>query len=118
VRGETGVIKRRSSGLQVKTPLEFLIRCPENLTAKEYVLLQLLQKSDRREFRSLVGGSKWTSDGPAQMSVPFEIRRIAPGTYKVRVEAVAKGEYGFIPPRGALAQSAASIDRIYTFSVE
>jgi hypothetical protein len=116
--GEAGIVEGASSTVLLQPPLEFVIRSPENVTAADYVLLQLKQKSDHREFTTAVGAGLWTADGPQQMSIPFQVRRVSAGTYTVRVEALAKGEYGFVPPGAAFNESAASAGRIHTFAVK
>jgi hypothetical protein len=114
--GLTAVMKNARSGTRLKLPLEFVIRSSPDTTADDYVLMHLFTRNDRREFRTIVAGqSGW--QGPERMMVPFESRRIAPNVYHLRVLAVPKGEYGFIPPGAALKDSAAS-SITYTFGVD
>jgi hypothetical protein len=114
--GLTAIVKNSRSGLRLKAPLEFVIRCAPQVTAADYVLMHLFTRKDRREFRTLEGGkSGW--QGPERMMVPFESRRIAPDVYYVKVLAVPKGEYGFLRPGAPLTDSAAPTV-IFSFGVD
>jgi hypothetical protein len=114
--GITAVLKNARSRTRLTLPLEFVIRTSVDTTAGDYVLMHLFSRKDRREFRTLEGGrSGW--QGPERMMVPFETRRIASNVYHLKVLAVPKGEYGFIPPGAALKDTAASTVAI-TFGVD
>lgn len=126
-----GVIKRAHSELRVATPLEFLIRCPEGTAITEYQLLRLWDKSDRREFRTLTGGVIHPSSGSEANMLPFHFDKVAPRTYRVKLDHLPKGEYGFLPPAvyltsatvltqqaGMMRTGATALaGKIYTFSV-
>jgi hypothetical protein len=114
--GLTAVMKNARSGTRLELPLEFVIRSSPETTADDYVLMHLFTRKDRREFRTIQGG-KTGWQGPERMMVPFESRRIAPNVYHLKVLAVPKGEYGFVPPGAALANSAAS-SITFTFGVD
>jgi hypothetical protein len=118
VHGLTASVKNARSGARLTAPLEFVIRCSADTTAAEYVFLQLFTRRDRREFRTLDGGKSAMRQGPERMSVPFQARRIAQHVYHVSVAAVPKGEFGFVPPGGALRGSANLRSVIYTFGVD
>lgn len=60
--------------------------------------LILDRKSDRREFRALTGGVIHASGGPGKYAIPFLFEKIAPGTFKVKLSDLKRGEYGFLPP--------------------
>jgi hypothetical protein len=109
-------MKNARSGTRLELPLEFVIRSSPETTADDYVLMHLFTRKDRREFRTIQGG-KTGWQGPERMMVPFESRRIAPNVYHLKVLAVPKGEYGFVPPGAALANSAAS-SIAFTFGVD
>ena len=93
---DTGVIDGTRSAIALPTPLSFLVRTPDNVTADEYVLVQLFIRKDRREFRTLTGGL-WRGDGIERMAVPFESERVTRNLYRVRVVALPRGQFGFIP---------------------
>lgn len=125
-----GVVKNPKSKLQLALPLEFVIRCPEGTSATEYQLLDLDEKGDRREFRAVTGGVYHASGGTDKNAVPFEAEKIASRTFRVRINSVKKGEYGFLPPGGgnfgsmggaasgtAVTGGSASSGKIYTFSI-
>jgi hypothetical protein len=117
VWGLTASLKNARSGIRLKAPLEFVIHCPPNTTAAEHVLMHLFTRKDRREFRTLDAGRSAMQQGPERMMVPFESRRIAPNVYYLKVLAVPKGEYGFVPPGAAFKDSAASTVT-FTFGVD
>ena len=104
--GDTGAIQGTRSSLMLTPPLTFLVRAPENITADEYLLVQLFIRNDRREFRTLMGGL-WRGDGVEHMAVPFESERLAPNLYRLRVVALPKGEFGFLRPGTQLTVAAA-----------
>jgi hypothetical protein len=108
-------LKNPRSGIRLKVPLEFVIRCPADTTAADYVLLQLFTRRDRREFRTLDGGKSAMRQGPERMTVPFEARRLAPNVYHVTILAVPTGEYGFVAPGSLLKGSAAVSSVTHTF---
>jgi hypothetical protein len=116
--GLTATIANARSATRLKVPLEFVIRCAPNTTAAEYVLLQLFKRDDRREFRTLDGGTSLLRQGPDRMSVPFESRKIATDIYHVRVIAVPKGEFGFVRPGAPLSDSATVSFVTHTFGVD
>jgi hypothetical protein len=114
--GLTATVKNSRSGIRLKAPLEFVIRCAPQVTAADYVLMHLFTRKDRREFRTLEAGqSGW--QGPERMMVPFESRRIAPDVYYVTVLAVPKGEYGFLRPGGQVTDTPGSTVT-FTFGVD
>ncbi len=124
-----GVVKGPHSAMKAATPLEFYIRCPETLDIAEYLLLRLDEKPDRREFRALTGGFIHSSSGTDQNAVPFKFTKVAPRIYKITLEGLKPGEYGFLPPGGTFGamgggtsgapvmQGSANAGKIYTFHV-
>jgi hypothetical protein len=117
VYGLTANLKNLRSVTRLKPPLEFVVRCAEGTTVAEYVLVQLMTRGDRREYRTLDGGKSAMRQGAERMAVPFESRRIGPKTYYVRIVAVPKGEYAWLPP-GGLAATAGSTTATFTFGVD
>lgn len=124
-----GALKGPQSQNIVATPVEFIIRCPEQLEIEEYQLLRLDVKPDRREFRALTGGFMHSSSGLDKNAVQFKFEKIAPRVYRVTLGNLAKGEYGFLPPGGQfgamgggasgamIMQGSASAGKIYSFRV-
>lgn len=124
-----GALKGPKSQNIVATPVEFIIRCPEQLEIEEYQLLRLDVKPDRREFRALTGGYIHSSSGLDKNAVEFKFEKIAPRVYRVKLGVLPKGEYGFLPPGGQfgamgggasgamIMQGSASAGKIYSFRV-
>jgi hypothetical protein len=118
VHGLTAIVKNARSGTRLKAPLEFVLRCSPETTAAEYVLMHLFTRGDRREFRTLLGGTSVMQQGPERMTVPFEAHRIAPDVYHMKILAVPKGEYGFVGPGLEFKASATGSFVTYTFGVD
>ena len=124
-----GALKGPQSQNIVVTPVEFIIRCPEQLEIEEYQLLRLDVKPDRREFRALTGGFMHSSSGLDKNAVQFKFEKIAPRVYRVMLGNLPKGEYGFLPPGGQygamgggasgamIMQGSPSAGKIYSFRV-
>ena len=119
-----GTIPGSHSGLTISwarlglaDPLEFYIRCPEGNSASEYQLLRLWDKGNRREFRSVTGGILHRSGGAQLNEVAFKFEKIAPRTYKIQLNDLKAGEYGFLAPGAVASSNAASLGRIYTFRI-
>jgi len=111
-----GQIKGPHSKTRAISPLEFIIVTFEGVTPSEYVLVKLDEKNDRREFRQITGGVIHASSGAGRNSLDFEAVKLAPRTYRVKLENLPAGEYGFLPPIGPANQSASGGGRIYSFS--
>jgi hypothetical protein len=118
VHGLTAIVKNARSGTRLKAPLEFVVRSSPETTAAEYVLMHLFTKRNRREFRTLLGGTSVMQQGPERMTVPFEARRIAADVYHLKILAVPKGEYGFVAPGLLFKASATGSFVTYTFGVD
>lgn len=110
-----GKVMRSTSRLRLSLPAEFIIRTLEGTSASEYQLLQLYQKGNRREFRAMTGGVFHASGGAERTAMDFEPEKIAPRTWRIRLERLTPGEYGFLPP--GLNTSIASSGKIYSFTV-
>ncbi len=112
-----GHLNGGSSALRLGQPLEFLVVTPEGVAITEYQLLHLHQNPGNREFRTVTGGVFHVSSG-ARDTVNFEWTKTAPRTYTVRLDHLAAGEYGFLPPDAIAARNAAgSQGKLYTFKV-
>ena len=111
-----GKVMKRTSPTQMKTPLEFLIKTIEGTSATEYQLLRLHQKGDRREFRSVTGGVLHQSGGAQRDEVSFQPEKIGNRLWRVRLDSLQAGEYGFLAP-GTSSVSISASGKMYTFGV-
>jgi hypothetical protein len=117
VKGDiNGKVLKPTSPTQVETPLEFLIKTVEGTSATEYQLLRLHQKGDRREFRSVTGGVLHQSGGAQRDEVSFQPEKIGDRLWRVRLDSLQAGEYGFLAP-GVLSASISASGKMYTFGV-
>lgn len=112
-----GTVRNPHSRRQTGAPLEIIIRCPQGIAPTEYQLLDLWEKDNRREFRARTGGIIHSSAGAQKNALEFEPVKIAPSTYKIVVNSLKKGEYGFLAPGVSGANMAAS-GKIHTFGIE
>lgn len=112
-----GKIMRSHSPLQVANPIEFIIRTPEGTSATEYQLLQLYVKGNRREFRAITGGILHASGGAERTALPFKPEKIGDRTWKIQLQNIERGEYGFLPP-GISSASISASGKMYTFGVK
>lgn len=94
----------------------FVVKTPEGTSVSEYQLLRLYKKSDRREFRAITGGVFHASGGAERNAMTFRPDKIAARTWRIRLDNLGVGEYGFLPP-GVSSSSIASSGKIYTFGV-
>jgi hypothetical protein len=106
------------SRYQVDPNAEFVIRTPEGVAASEYLLVELYEKDNRREFRLLTGGVVHRSSGAERNATPFTYRKIAPRTYYVMLNNLRRGEYGFLPTHLMNSKDAAFVGKLYSFSVD
>jgi hypothetical protein len=117
VKGDlNGKIMNPASPMQLKTPVEFLIRTVEGTSPTNYLLLQLHQKSDRREFHSVTGGVLHQSGGAQRDEVSFQPEKIGERLWRVRLNSLPTGEYGFLAPSASSANTSAP-GKMYTFGV-
>jgi hypothetical protein len=118
VKGDiNGKVLKPTSPTQVKTPLQFLIKTVEGTSATEYQLLRLHQKGDRREFRSVTGGVLHQSGGAQRDEVSFQPEKIGDRLWRVRIDSLPAGEYGFLAP-GVSSVSISASGKMYTFGVD
>lgn len=111
-----GKVMNPKSQLQIPNPVEFIIKTPEGTSVTEYQLLRLDEHDNRREFRAMTGGVIHASGGAERNAVTFNSDKIASRVWRVKIEALEKGEYGFLPP-GVQSASLSSSGKIYTFGV-
>lgn len=111
-----GKVMSPKSSLQVANPLEFIIKTPEGTSVTEYQLLRLDEHDNRREFRAMTGGVIHASGGAERNAVPFNPDKIATRVWRVKLDGLQKGEYGFLPP-GVNSASISSSGKIYSFGV-
>src|SRR5581483_593974 len=88
-----GHLNGSSSELGLALPIELLVVTKEGVAVTEYQLLRLHQNSNNREFRTVTGGVLHVSGG-ARDTIPFEWTKTAPRVYAIKIEKLAKGEYG------------------------
>jgi hypothetical protein len=111
-----GKIAKPRSSLRVPSPVVFLVKAPEGTSVTEYQLLRLYKKGNRREFRAITGGVFHASGGAERNDLVFRPEKIANRTWRIRLEDLSVGEYGFLPP-GVSSASIASNGKMYTFGV-
>jgi len=75
-----GVVRGKVGQYVLKGDEDFYIYTMEGTSAREYQLLDLWEKDDRREFRAVTGGIVHASGGAEENLVYFEPTRIAPRT--------------------------------------
>jgi len=109
------VIKPRSSN-ELRLPLQLQIKTMEGTSVTEYQLLRLHEKGNRREFRSVTGGVLHQSGGAQRDEVEFESEKIAERLWRVRLDHLQPGQYGFLVP-GVASMSISASGKMYTFGV-
>lgn len=112
-----GIVKGAVGNYILDGDEEIIIYCMEGTSGTEYQLLGLWEKKDSREFRAVTGGIVHASGGADENAVYFEPTRVSPRIYRFRLPGLAPGEYGLLPPGAQASSSAASIGKIYAFSV-
>jgi hypothetical protein len=112
-----GKIMKPRSSLQLSSPMEFFIKTQEGTSVTEYQLLRLYEKGNRREFRALTGGVYHASGGAERTAMPFTPEKVSSRIWRIRLNRMERGEYGFLPP-GVSASSIAASGKIYAFGVE
>ena len=106
-----GYIKNQKSRFDLPKDAEIIIMTPEGTAITEYQLLSLEQEKDRRKFRSANTGmlGQTIESGTGKNAVSFDFEKIAPRIYKIRLESLEPGEYGFMPPESG---------KIYSFTIK
>jgi hypothetical protein len=97
--------------------LEFYIRCAEGNSASEYQLLRLWDKSNRREFRAVTGGILHKTGGAKDNDLTFDFEKVGSRTYKIVLNSLGVGDYGFLAPGAVASANVASNGKIYTFRI-
>jgi hypothetical protein len=111
-----GTVQGPKSPLQVGSDAEFIVRCPEGTAITEYQLLRLDMKGDRREFRAWTGGVFHSSEGAEKNAEKFDSEKVGPRVFRIKLPALKKGEYGFLPP-GNTSGNIASSGKLYSFGI-
>lgn len=101
-----------------RMPLEVLVVTAEGSSITEYQLLDMWEKSSRREFRAAKMSVFGASGGAKNNVRQFAHEKLASRTYVVRLDALARGEWGLLPPGALSTGNMASSGKIYTFTVE
>jgi hypothetical protein len=117
VKGDVnGHLKGGNSQTVVNSPLELLIKAPDNMEATDFQLVHFHDKSNQREFRTMTGGVFHASGGASRDAVAFVERKIAKHTYLVTLTNVTTpGEYGFLSPGLSNSTASGSTGKAYTF---
>lgn len=113
-----GRLDGAASKLGLSSPLEFLVVTPDGVAGTDFTLVELTQKKDAREFRTLTGGVFHSTQDVNRSAVPFEQKKVARHTYLVVLPpGVGKGEYAFLAAgiNGSSANGARG--KAYTFHV-
>ena len=97
--------------------VEFYIRCSEGNSASEYQLLRLWEKSNRREFRAITGGILHRSGGAKDNDLTFDFEKVGSRTYRIVLNSLGVGDYGFLAPGAVASANVASNGKIYTFRI-
>jgi PDZ domain len=111
-----GKVMKANSPIHLNTPVEFFIKTLEGTSATEYQLLRLHEKSDRREFRSVTGGVLHQSGGAQRDEVAFQPEKVGERVWRVRIDSLPMGEYGFLAP-GTSSVSISASGKMYTFGI-
>lgn len=109
----TGKHSKAKIGSETKT---FFLKIPEGTAPTEYTLLRFNEKGDRREVE--LGRARFTVKmGTEHSAVPFDHEKVEKGKYKVTVNNLKAGDYGFMPPGAEISRNSASAGKVYTFWV-
>jgi hypothetical protein len=119
VKGDVnGHIVGNTSRTRCSAATQFLIVVPEGTSVTEYQLLRLRENSNNREFRTVTGGVFHVSGGAARDLLSFEGTKVGPRSYVVTFpKALARGEYGFLPPGAIFSSNLGSAGKINSFSI-
>lgn len=112
-----GDVDGAKSKLQVPTPVEILIKCPEGTSATEYRVLRMEEKKDRREFEFYELGFASAKEGARKGLVEVKFEKVGKATYKAVLTNVNGGEYGVLPPGAVMSRGVASIGKLYGFGI-
>jgi len=118
VKGDVnGHLNGKQSAIQLRTPLEIMIKTAEGVEATDYQLVHMHVNSDNREFRTKTGGVFHASGGATKDAVMFQETRIAKHVYTVTLpdKLASGGEYGFLAPGLSNSTASGSTGKAYTF---
>lgn len=114
-------LKSPQSALQLSGDEEFLVVCPEGVSATQYHLLRAEPNKDKREFRVdfqvLNNGVLLALGGAGKSAMRFDAEKISPGKFRVLLRELEKGEYAFLPPGTTSHSGTSSVDKMYTFGM-
>lgn len=119
VKGDiNGEIHGERSPTSVNTPAEFLVVVPDGAYITEYQLIHLHTHKGRREFRTVTGGVFHVSGGASRDVIPFKSEKVRDRTFKITLDNLDSGDYGFLPPGNNVnRQAMSSLGAMYTFHV-
>lgn len=113
-----GRLDGASSKLGLAAPLEFLIVTPEGVDGTDFTLVDLVQKKDAREFRTMTGGVFHSTQDVNKNNVPFEQKKLAKHVFSVILPpGMGKGEYAFLAAGITGTSANGSRGKAYTFHV-
>lgn len=113
-----GEIHGERSPTSVNMPADFLVVVPDGDYITEYQLIHLHTHKGRREFRTVTGGVFHVSGGATRDVIPFKSQKVGDRTFKITLDNLDSGEYGFLPPgNNVTRQAMSSLGAMYTFHV-
>ena len=113
-----GRLDGASSKLGLAAPLEFLIVTPDGVEGTDFTLIDLVQKKDAREFRTMTGGVFHSTQDVNKNNIPFEQKKLAKHVYSVILpQGMGKGEYAFLAAGITGTSASGSRGKAYTFHV-
>jgi hypothetical protein len=110
----TGQHSKNAFGSETRT---FFLDIPEGVAPAEYTILKFKEKGDRREVELARARFSMKTGAPEGSTVHFESEKIDKGKYKVTVDRLSPGEYGFMPPGSEISKNSTSVGKIYSFHV-
>ena len=120
VKGDiNGRIAGGHAKIGIANPVRILIYTPEGTAITEYQVLRLREKDDAREFRTVTGGVFHVSGGANRDLIQMDYKKVATRTFELVLSPnLASGEYGILPPGGAVTSGAsAQLGKIYSFRI-
>jgi hypothetical protein len=113
-----GRLDGATSKLGLAAPLEFLIVTPEGVVGTDFTLVDLNQKKDAREFRTMTGGIFHSTQDVNKNNIPFEQKKLARHVYSVILPpGMGKGEYAFLAAGITGTSATGSRGKAYTFHI-
>jgi len=113
-----GVVGGQRSKVVVKTPVALLIHLPDGRSPGDYRLFRLRVSGNNRKFESLAGELGHESSSGVHDDVAFSSKEIGPSVYQIALGGeIGSGEFGFLEPVDAPANTPPSSGKIDTFAV-